>query len=382
METTTKTRRKDLVQFVKHFDLEYNKEINGNYIYNKTTDMFSSTRIAAGIEGTVYESSFKHPSHFSKLVAIKEINLLKVQESKQIPKKILKMTTDNLYKLFYTAEDFNKPCFTELITQTIVNQLILQKICPNFSFNYYWEHDNTVIKTYNEFVNAGDFHQWARENHSYHEWCNALFQIMVGLLSLKRYFNMLHTDFHTRNILVYKVKKGGYWTYTINGFKYYLPNLGYQFLIHDFGFAWIPEKMTIDWHYSDTLKHVTNAGEHYYDISSLLRELFANKHFRLPKKFKEFVNSSFLPEELNYTLAKSYYKLYAKPADLSKYPDIKKSYNGAGTTLLDKIYQIFHNKDGYDLSRRIRGQRIESYSLDKTLDKSKLPRTFRRFVTQ
>lgn len=378
---TTKTRIKDILSFVKNFDSEYNKQdYDGQYVYNKTSDMFSTNPLAKGLEGSVFQGQFKNPLYFPHYIAIKEINLRAIQSSKQISKNMFKMTSEHLYKLFLSRSSSNKPAFTEIITQTLANQLVIQKICPNFSFNYYWEYDNTVMRTFNEFVNSGDFHKWAKEEHSYDEWCNALFQIMVGILSLKRYYNMSHTDLHTGNILVSKIKKGGYWTYTINGFKYYLPNLGYQFYIHDFGFAWIPNKMTIDWHYSDTLKYVTKIGQHFYDIAHLLMEIQRSKKFKVPKQFKEFVNTSFLPEEVNYTLSRSYYKKNTTSSELSKYPYIKKSYAGSGLTMLDKMYQIFHNQNGYDLSRKIKGVRIESYSLDKPLDKKKLPRTFRAFV--
>lgn len=380
MEPTTRTRLKDLIQFVKSFNEEFNKQIDEQYVYQTTKDMFNLKRLASGIEGTVFDASFKEPVLFHKKVAIKDVNLVS-QKNKQISKQIIKIESENLYQLFLSSASFNKPSLTELINHTLINQLVLQKICPNFSFNYYWEHHNFIIRTYNEFVNGGDFYDWAQKPHTYHEWCNALFQIMVGLTSIKRYFNMLHTDFHTKNILVYKIKKGGYWTYTINGFKYYLPNLGYQFLIHDFGFAWIPNKLTINWHYSNTLRHLTKSGENFYDIASLLREILSTKSFRVPTNFKQFIDTNFLPEDVNYTLSKSYYRLYAKPAQLAKYPNVTKTYNGSGMKLIDKIYQIFHhNPNGYDLSRRIKGPRIESYSLDKSFDKTKLPRSFRSFV--
>jgi hypothetical protein len=372
--TTTKNRIKKLLSFVKTFDSEYNRKEHDQYVYRQTSDMFLSRPIAKGIEGSIYHTTFKDPTHFPYDVATKIINLCDMQETKNISKSIIKMTPDKLYKLFLSTSSVNQPCFTEIISSTLVNQLILQKICPNFTFNYYWEYDNSVMKVYNEFANGGDFHKWAQEEHSYDEWCNALFQIMVGLSSLKKYYNLLHTDLHTSNILVYKGKKGGYWTYTINGFKYYLPNLGYQFCIHDFGFAWIPQKMTIDWHYRDTLRHITKSGEHFYDIAHLLMQIFDTKTYKIPNQFKQFVDSYFLPEELNYTLAKTYYK------HILQKQSIKTSYQGSGVTMVDKIYQLFHTSDRYDLSKRIRGNRIESYSLDKPLDKNKLPRVFRKFV--
>lgn len=378
MEVTTKARKRRLLEFIKAFEEEWNTKDDNDYVYSNTRGMFTATRISSGIEGSVLAGTFISPV-FNTTLAIKEVSLDNIQDNKQILQSTIDLSPNKLYNLFLSDKSHNQSAFTELISQTLINQLILQKVCPNFSFNYYWEYVPPVIRSYNEYVAYGDFHKWAQEKHSYDMWCNALFQIMVGLLSLKRYFNMLHTDFHSKNILVNKVKPGGYWTYIIDGFKYYLPNLGFQFLIHDFGFCWIPDKLYIKWHYSDTLKYMTKSGLHYYDLATVLRQILETKRFKLPPKFRQFINQHFFPEELNYTLSKAYYKINSTAEDTQKYPNITTSYQGTGTTLGDKIYQIFHNQ-GYPLTQRIKGTRLESYSLDRELDKSKLPRNLRSLV--
>jgi phosphatidate cytidylyltransferase len=49
------------------------------------------------------------------------------------------------------------------------------------------------------------------------------------------YTNLIHNDCHTGNFLFHKIKPGGYFHYNIFGIDYYLENLGYLWVIWDFG---------------------------------------------------------------------------------------------------------------------------------------------------
>lgn len=80
------------------------------------------------------------------------------------------------------------------------------------------------------------------ENVSIEVWFNAYFQILAAIHVMQDTLGMAHADLHSDNILVAKIPKGGHWKYQIDGVDYYVPNLGYQFLINDFGHAWIPGK--------------------------------------------------------------------------------------------------------------------------------------------
>lgn len=389
MDVTVKDRKLQLYNFMKNFSKEFNKTYkNGNFVYNREIKMFKTKKLSYGVEGVVYLAKFKKNQVFTDDVIIKVVNLLMLQETKEVKKRIVNMTPDMLYELFLTNKAFKEPSLIELISQTLTNQLVFQKICPNYTLNYYWEYEDTKnLNSYNEYINGGDFHSWAKEKHTDLEWFNALFQIMVGLLALKRYFNMLHTDFHTRNILVYKVKPGGYWKYKIDNKTYYLPNLGYIFLINDFGFAWIPNNIYMNWYYKQRLRYITKSGRHFYDISVFLKLIITN--YNLPSLFKSAISKMFKKEEVTYVITKNYYQKYYKKSDpkLLKYPDISVNYSGLNTTLADKIYQIFYqsseynNTANFNLSKKIENSEcIESYSLDKKFNISKLPKQFRKLV--
>lgn len=58
---------------------------------------------------------------------------------------------------------------------------------------------------------------------------------MAGLSAIQEYGQIHNNDIKTENILVYSVKPGGYWKYTIEGKSYYIPNNGKLFVLNDFG---------------------------------------------------------------------------------------------------------------------------------------------------
>jgi hypothetical protein len=400
MDFTVTQRKNAFVDFMQAFESEYlSQDSRGKFVFKSSIDMFNKTLLSAGSEGTVYITQFKKIS--TPPVILKQLDLASIAETKLISKGILNGSPDKVYKLFLTHTAFKKPSLIELIAQTLTNQLVLQNITPHFVMNYYWDYKKPFLNSYNEKADL-DFHSWANQQHSDEEWFNALFQIMVGLAAMQRYFKILHTDFHAGNILVKKVTPGGYWVYTIDNFRYRVPNLGYVFLINDFGFSWIPKKLYVGWHVRDTLQYVTEHGKHFYDISHFVTHLSI---YNLPTSFKAFLKAAFSTDELSTVMSSRYYekkwKEYVDSGDantkkaqlilghLKKYPRISRRYLGPRLTIADKIYSIFYRGDfltgSIDKSslysrRNTRSQKIGSFSLDKELDTSKLPANFKHVV--
>jgi len=419
MEYKTSTRVNGIRIFMRDFEREYTSEAADNdtaitdseqessYMYPTSFDLFNTEYLSEGAEGRVVLSEFKRPRYMFGKVIIKQIDLGKIRKTKEIDSKILRATSQELYDLFFSSDAFTNASLIEIISQTLTNQLIIQRICPHFSLNYYWDYDEPTktINNFGEYANGGDFYTWAKAEHSSELWYNALFQIMVGLHTMKKYFNMIHADFHARNILVHRVTPGGYWTYTIGGHKYYVPNLGYVFLLHDFGFAWIPDKVYVKWHVAATLKYITEIGMQFYDISMLIEEILESKRFNVPASVRYFLQNAFRPNETSYVMTKRYYQLNSDTYKhiLRDYPDIQRSYAGSGTTLADKIHEIFYNNEmqttlvtqshkdkasdfvktdfEFNYSTKPKSSwRIESFTLDKSLDRNKLPKHLRKLV--
>lgn len=196
----------------------------------------------------------------------------------------------------YNPKALKYGAFIELASNHLINELVLQEISPNFILHYthdFEERWSICAETYpyksyfyNEFINDSEtYTEWVTREHSIHLWYNAFFQITAAIYALQKYFNMTHLDLHSDNILVKKIKKGGYWTYIIDGKEYKVPNLGYQFYVSDFGHAWIPNEFK-SWVISQKYKkkHIHKA----FDIYQLFKSTLSFD--TAPKKFKKDVN--------------------------------------------------------------------------------------------
>lgn len=155
-----------------------------------------------------------------------------------------------------------KSVWSEIAAYILCNVLVFSRICPNLPilYKYTWcsqgckfvnkemdvskKGNNACILIANELAD-GDINHFT-EGKNKKIWNdelieNFIFQVTVALYSLKKYFNMRHNDLHGGNVLVHRIKKvKGYFHYRINKEDYYLPNLGYFFILWDFGMVDIP----------------------------------------------------------------------------------------------------------------------------------------------
>ncbi len=66
-------------------------------------------------------------------------------------------------------------------------------------------------------------------------WLCMLFQILYTLYINNTKLNMVNFDLHLNNIFFKKIKSGGYLKYYVNNTLYKIPNIGYIFIIVDYG---------------------------------------------------------------------------------------------------------------------------------------------------
>ena len=64
---------------------------------------------------------------------------------------------------------------------------------------------------------------------------NSLAQIYISVMFFHKYINAFHNDAHGGNFLYHNIKPGGYFHYNIYGKDYYLENIGFLWVIWDFG---------------------------------------------------------------------------------------------------------------------------------------------------
>lgn len=179
--------------------------------------------------------------------------LRKFNVTPHISIKVIPLSHEERTKMYNT----DLPIWKELQILLLMTKLTKQRKIPNFPIIYnYYICNNCVYKNpnlkdnkekiclliLNEY-NKYDLKSWlvelSKEAKSDSElidiWYNCLFQIYASLYFLYNKFSIIQNDLHWGNILITIHDKKGYWTYTINGLKYYIPNLGFTVKLWDFG---------------------------------------------------------------------------------------------------------------------------------------------------
>jgi len=147
----------------------------------------------------------------------------------------------------------SKSVWKEIYVLRICYQLIELKKSIHLPIHYFclysnqhdflksYTQDNPHLLVFNELAND-DLKNWSKQDRPINEWVSCFLQIFFGLYVLQYYGGIIHNDLHWANILVFNIEKGGYWCYQIEGKKYYIENIGYLFVLWDFGMSsYLPE---------------------------------------------------------------------------------------------------------------------------------------------
>jgi len=212
----------------------------------------------------------------------------------------------------YTKEQLlsGDSAWAEMAAYNFCSTLVLANICPNLPLLYknFWcpkctfvnkrikgKKERPCLLVVNELAD-GDLtgyidnkpHVWSDELVK-----NCVFQIVAGLYALEKYYNMTHNDLHDGNILVHEIEPGGFWHYKVDEKNYYIPNLGYVFLLWDFGMAHVPGKikgrpefLTLD---ATPIPSETDVGR----ICGILQDVFGEKKYKnyLTKETQHFLGT-------------------------------------------------------------------------------------------
>ena len=309
----------------------YDKFIKG-LITNKRLTLRKMNLLGQGVQGIVYKYCDKNIC-----TAIKKLYIEK-QPAKYLSKP-------------YTIQALKYENFIELAAMKLTNQIVLQKICPNFILNYhsnYKSRDGVCnddypysSKYYNEYLdNSETYTDWVQREHTISEWYNAYFQITAAIYCMQYHFNMIHLDLHSDNVLVRTVKPGGFWKYTINNINYYVPNLGFIFYINDFGHAWIPQNFQ----------------------SWVIRRKYKSKRIH-----KNFDIQRLFQSTLEFSLSPMSFKIRIK--------DMIKQLKG-DTNFEHIIHEVWNNYT----KKKPASKQIEAYNLNKRINVENIPTELRHLV--
>ena len=211
--------------FMKHFTstsigdfiiLKKNKYSYKNLILNKKIGSKSKYgavySVTYGIKPKIYIIA-------SKLICINESNTKELSILEKITKIILAKKTIHFPILyFYTTISKTKDMNSSLLPEAI-------RYCDNFylSFNEMFSGDLKMLMSSKKQTTA--FIK------------NAITQIFFSISNFSHYTGFIHKDSHWGNFLYHKIKPGGYFYYKVNGINVYLENIGFIWVIWDFGFA-------------------------------------------------------------------------------------------------------------------------------------------------
>jgi hypothetical protein len=122
--------------------------------------------------------------------------------------------------------------FREVFFSDILNESKQQ------CFLKYYDTQIIYNKTYMAMQQAtGDLIKWSLESHTYDEWKNMMFQIVLGIIYLQK-MKIVHNDLQPKNILF--DKRNTIINYKIKEEKYNIKS-NYQFYISDFGISAHPD---------------------------------------------------------------------------------------------------------------------------------------------
>jgi serine/threonine protein kinase len=134
----------------------------------------------------------------------------------------------------------------EYLFNKLINDLIDDKICPNFSYTFAIffcdkctlnEFDKKPIQTQcsETIVELFDFTLDKLKDLRDEVILSILFQILFAIACIQLKYGLFHNDIKKENILVKVIPSGGYWEYNVNGVTYQVPNYGYMVALNDFG---------------------------------------------------------------------------------------------------------------------------------------------------
>ena len=314
---------------IKHFHLKDNKNYciklykidkNNNPVFRLGSNIILKNRIGSPSDyGIIYLSSFRNINGKLFKFAVKMF----LHENKHLDKEVK-------------------------ITNRISN-LVIDNICPHFliiyktlrcnNFNFYNNDyktnssslNNSSLKVfknlpdyYNYYPNLykqnlnKDFHILICElangdlknflnNQSYitnnYLMGNTLTQLFISLAFFTHYEKKIHYDTHSGNYLYHQIKKGGFYHYKIYDKNYYLENLGFLWMLWDFGRATDNySQFIINHDFNYTLSFIRHKLNNLPVLKSILfnhLKLFENK-FSFPE-FKKYIIHFFnLFTELNF----------------------------------------------------------------------------------
>jgi len=217
-----------------------------------------------------------------------------------------------LFKYVIKISPISYKTFTEIKINEIVSNAVIKNLCPHFPISYGYAlcmknnlSNSSYIKSKESqnsqekpefFLNKKNYYIYLNElasgdlktfnlnitlNKNKQILDNKIAQIYLSLMFFYKETGCYHCDAYDKNFLYHKIKKGGYYHYNIFNQDYYLPNLGYLWIIWDYEHAKsLSEpisnhkiKLTIDYDFY-TITNYLISNYNIYDIKLINKKIF------------------------------------------------------------------------------------------------------------
>lgn len=224
-------------------------------LLSKFITIFNKLGSGDNKQGEVYRACWMNKKECEIGLAVKKIPLYKADY------KYISKPFD--FKTLNHSHTFSELHFLRILTLLVkqnicINVPVLHRffICDNCKFdNKYVNQDEIANKCLILVTDLAEYtlKSFLEEPHTLEEIYSAYLQIYIGIYTINKYFGIIHHDLHADNVLVHKIKAGGYWEYKIEKKTIRIPNYGYLFVLWDFGYSRIPdiiEPATLEWLHS------------------------------------------------------------------------------------------------------------------------------------
>jgi serine/threonine protein kinase len=191
-------------------------------------------RIGKGSFGQIFVATLN-----SDKVIIKEANLSNIEE--RVLKQNISPDDKDIFK--------NKKIMPlEYQNLNYVNELLLSKKCPNFLYTYTMAlcdgckvvrlftksvSPRSCYVTYMEYADGSLYD--TKLDADMNQQFSVLYQLLAAVYSIHHYFAIFHKDIKAENILIKKIKPGGFFKYVINEKIFHIQNSGILVFLADFG---------------------------------------------------------------------------------------------------------------------------------------------------
>lgn len=214
-----------------------------------------------------------------------------------IPTTIQKKELGKIFKFAVKICEITRKNRKEIKIGKKLTRLLVDMKCPHFLFSYGYLTCKNKKSDFNEirFANNGYFiiTELADNTLSYliadlykkegfnDILRNAFIQIYLSMMFFNKYAKYNHNDTHINNFLYIKIKEGGYFHYKLFGIDYYVKNIGYLWVINDFGLAstFTSIKHDLEYFTNNMIKNIVRLGifednttNFFMDLMKLLKK--------------------------------------------------------------------------------------------------------------